>query len=93
MKIQRKIMYIWWTESPDSLKNSNSFNVQNHQSLMKICVHSMYRVCICGKIQIRWMYDIEKIKWKIVYIWSSNGPNKWKNSNQYSENSIKNCAH
>ena len=58
---------------------------------------SVQKVHIHGKIQIRWMYDIENIQWKIVYISSSDGSNTWKNLNSSNvknrENSIENCEH
>ena len=53
----------------------------------------MYKSRIRGKIQIREMYDIEKIQRKIVYIRCIDGPNMWKKSNllnvRYHENQWK----
>ena len=81
-----------------SWKNSNSLNVQKlWKFIAKFCTLDVQKVRIRGKIQIRWMFNIVKIQWKIVYIRSTDGLSMWKNSNslkvRYHENSIENCVH
>ena len=62
-----------------------------------LCTLNVQKVWIRGKIWIRWMYDIMKIQWKIVYIRCTKSPNSWKNSNSLNvlncENSMEIYVH
>ena len=43
VKIQWKIEYIRWTDSPNTQKNSNWLNVQYRENLVENCVHQIGR--------------------------------------------------
>ena len=89
MKIQWKFVYIRRTEFPNSTKNRihwmHEFEfvecTKSWKFKGKLCTIDISKVHIRRKIQIHWMYNIEKIQWKIGYIRCTDGPNTWKYSN------------